>query len=49
MASSGDPRPSSRFEQRILRLLLWTGTPALLITLSLHWLEPHTLRLRVTF
>ena len=49
MASSGDPRPSSRFEQRILRLLLWTGTPALLITLSLLWLEPHTLRLRVTF
>jgi nitrogen fixation/metabolism regulation signal transduction histidine kinase len=49
MASSGAPRPSSRFERRIFRLLLWTGAPAVLVALSLLWLEPHTLRARVTF
>lgn len=49
MVSSGEPRPGSRFEHRILRLLLWTGSPAVLVTLSLLWLEPHTLRARLTF
>lgn len=48
MDSSGPQRPAG-FERRILQLVLWTGAPAVVIAVGLLWLEPHSLRVRLTF